>query len=165
MRLLVCGDRYWSDREYVYSILDYYLSSSARKNDPIEYIIEGEAVGADEMAGDWAQSKGVPILTREPWINIRPTRLTSRAVNNGAVRGFPALWGVHGRAAGPIRNKEMLDVGKPTYGLAFHNDIENSSGTKGMIKLLQKAGIMTAIMAPDKLIQQKDFGFIIDDKI
>lgn len=156
MKLLVCGDRNWSDREYVYSILDFYKSSFARKNDPIEYVIEGECTGADEFGGDWAQNRGVLLLTRFPWIKVRPNSRTSTAVNAGLHRGFPALWAVHRRAAGPIRNKEMLDKGSPTFGIAFHNDIENSAGTKGMINLLVKSNIPYVLMAPDKLIKQAD---------
>lgn len=159
MRLLIFGDRYWNDREYVYSILDYYASSFARKNDPIECVIEGECIGADEFGGDWADDRGFTILTRDPWINIRPNKLASAAVNAGRVRGFPALWQVHGRRAGPIRNEEMVTVGKPTFGVAFHNNIDESSGTKGMINILIKKGISYALMAPDKLIEQRDFGF------
>jgi hypothetical protein len=161
MIFLGCGDRYWTDRDYVYSIMDFYRASYARKNDPIEAVIQGECTGADEFVGDWAQSRGVPNLTRSPWIKVRPNTRTSRAVNAGLERGFPALWSVHRRAAGPIRNKEMLDKLlslDTTRGLiAFHNDLENSKGTKGMVALAEKAGISPIIiLAPDKIIGQVD---------
>lgn len=159
MRLLVCGDRNWTDRNYLYNILGYYRSVSLREGSPLE-IIEGEAIGADEMAGDWAQEQDVPIITRNPWIEIRPNKLCSKAVNNGQQRGFPALWNEYGRSAGPIRNGEMLKVGKPDKVIAFHNDITNSHGTKHMVDLASRAKIPTQVYAPDALIQQSDLGFI-----
>ena len=32
---------------------------------------------------------------------------------------FPADWNMHGRAAGPIRNQQMLDEGKPELVVSF----------------------------------------------
>ncbi len=46
-----------------------------------------------------------------------------------------ANWEKYGRAAGPIRNKMMLEAGRPDFVIAFHNDIWNSKGTKNMIML------------------------------
>ncbi len=154
--ILVCGDRDWTDRKYIYDVLDYTVASFARNGDPVEKLIEGEAVGADEFAGDWAEERGVSILTRKPWIPVRPYRLYSKAINEGRERGFPALWDKNGRSAGPRRNQEMFDVGQPVSILAFHNDIENSIGTKHMISIAQKAGVKYLVLAPDKLIQQAD---------
>jgi hypothetical protein len=57
------------------------------------------------------------------------------------VLSFPADWARFGRAAGPIRNQRMLDEGKPTLVLAFHNNIVESKGTKDMVKRARKAGI------------------------
>lgn len=159
MRLLVCGDRFWSDRKYIYDVLNLKSTYFARIGDPIEYLIEGEASGADEMAGDWADVKGILALPREPWVKVRPYKWYSDTINKGWVRGFPALWQKYGPKAGPIRNKEMLDVGKPTYGIAFHNDLEHSSGTKSMVNMLRKAGIKVEIHAPDALAAQSDLGF------
>jgi hypothetical protein len=41
----------------------------------------------------------------------------------------PADWNTHHKAAGPIRNRKMLDL-DPDLVLAFHRHIENSKGTK-----------------------------------
>jgi len=62
------------------------------------------------------------------------------------VRGYPADWETYGKAAGVIRNQQMLDVeNKPEEPidvcLGFHNDIANSRGTADMIKRTEKAGI------------------------
>ncbi len=51
---------------------------------------------------------------------------------------FPAQWHMYGRAAGPIRNTQMIKEGKPDYLLAFHPDINNSKGTKHMISEAKK---------------------------
>lgn len=54
---------------------------------------------------------------------------------------FPAKWKEFGRAAGPIRNQQMLDEGKPELVLAFHDDLENSKGTKDMVGRAMKADL------------------------
>lgn len=46
----------------------------------------------------------------------------------------------------PIRNKQMLDEGKPDLVLAFHTDIENSKGTKNMIYQAKKRGIKVILI-------------------
>lgn len=62
------------------------------------------------------------------------------------VRAYPADWARYPRAAGPIRNQQMLDEEhKPEEPidlcLAFHNNIQESRGTADMIKRVDKAGI------------------------
>lgn len=74
-------------------------------------VIHGAARGADKMAGQIAQEMGL------------------------TVESYPANWAVHGRAAGPIRNRQMLREGKPTHVWAFHDNIHNSKGTKDMLEL------------------------------
>lgn len=143
-KLLVCGSRYWTNKLFIDATLNHF-QASLDKPEELQ-IIEGECIGADEMAGDWAEQMGVPIITREPWIAVRPNRRCSVSVNNGARRGFPALWHIYRHAAGPIRNKEMLTVGKPDVVMAFHNDIENSAGTKGMLNISEKAGVETILV-------------------
>jgi hypothetical protein len=44
------------------------------------------------------------------------------------VRAFPADWNRFGPAAGPIRNRLMLDE-NPDLVIAFHSDLSNSRGT------------------------------------
>ena len=57
------------------------------------------------------------------------------------VEKYPADWTRYGYAAGPIRNQQMLDEGRPSLVLAFHNDFEHSKGTKDMIDKARKANI------------------------
>ncbi|MGW8179818.1 MAG: DUF2493 domain-containing protein [bacterium] len=117
-KVLVCGDRYWTDRTVIFAALSTYLEELGRDD---LLIIQGGAKGADTIARDWARQEGVETLQ------------------------FDADWQQYGRAAGPIRNKKML-VEKPDLVLAFHEDIRSSKGTLNMVKQAQKAGVTTVII-------------------
>lgn len=82
-----------------------------------EVLIEGECRGADVLSREVAEAEGIPVLP------------------------FPAEWSRYDRAAGPIRNQKMLDEGKPSLVVAFHDDLGRSKGTKRMISQALKAGI------------------------
>ena len=56
-------------------------------------------------------------------------------------------WHKHGLAAGPIRNQQMLDEGKPDMVLAFHDDIQNSKGTKDMVTRAAMAGLKVQLFS------------------
>jgi hypothetical protein len=111
MIILVCGDRNWSNQRRLNEVLDNIHSKN-----PIHRLIEGEAKGADSMGRIWGMANSVPV---EP---------------------HPANWKLYGRAAGPIRNAQMLKS-KPDLVVAFHNDFENSKGTRNMVKIAKKADI------------------------
>jgi hypothetical protein len=83
---------------------------------PNTCIIEGEARGADKMCRWVAEQLGYE------------------------VRKYPADWALHGKAAGPIRNRQMFDTEKPDLVIAFHNDLENSKGTKDMVEYARSKG-------------------------
>lgn len=88
-------------------------------------MIEGEAKGADKMARYWAGQNGIPV---EP---------------------YPALWDKYSRAAGPIRNQQMLDEGKPTYAIAFYDrPRDESRGTADMVRRLKAAEIPVIEVGP-----------------
>lgn len=76
-------------------------------------IISGMARGADTIGVDWA------------------------VLNNCEVDEYPADWRKHGRKAGPIRNQQMLDEGKPDLVIAF----KGGNGTNDMVRRARKAGI------------------------
>lgn len=76
-------------------------------------IIQGGAFGADACASEWAYKRDV--LERQ----------------------FPADWKKHGRAAGPIRNQQMLDEGKPDLVVAF----PGGSETEDMKRRARAAGV------------------------
>jgi hypothetical protein len=52
MKVLVTGDREWTDRARLEGVLDGY---------PVKVVVEGCARGADRMAEEWATSRGVTI--------------------------------------------------------------------------------------------------------
>ncbi|MDE1822352.1 MAG: DUF2493 domain-containing protein [Euryarchaeota archaeon] len=91
----------------------------------VDVVIEGEAPGADTFARKAAEQMGIPVLP------------------------FPADWGSHGRAAGPIRNQQMLDEGKPDLVLAFTDGLNTSRGTADMVARARKAGIETILVSHD----------------
>ena len=113
MKLLVCGGRNFTDRAKTYEVLDDYLSTTKSMNQPLE-ICHGNARGADTIAGEWAKERGVKCTV------------------------FPANWGEHGKAAGPIRNAQMLEVFQPDIVIAF----AGGKGTLDMIKRTLKARIL-----------------------
>lgn len=113
MRVLVCGGRDFVDEGKGFRALDILL----RHFDNVS-ICHGDAKGADRLAGQWALLRGVRCTV------------------------FPADWDRHGKAAGPIRNKQMLDEFKPEYVMAF----PGGRGTANMIKQAQDAGITVYLL-------------------
>ena len=89
-RVLVCGGRNYSDKNTLYDVLD-----AAHMANEIVLLIHGAAKGADELANQWATERAIPIYY------LRPD------------------WDAHGKSAGPIRNRMLLDYGKPDIVVAF----------------------------------------------
>lgn len=118
MRILVCGGRNWEDKEFMRNIINDIFDKG-------DILITGCAKGADTMAWEIILEDWVD-FTGEPVIKVLP---------------FPAYWNKYGKSAGIIRNKQMLDEGKPNLVLAFYNDISKSKGTLDMIKQSNKAGV------------------------
>jgi hypothetical protein len=79
----------------------------------VDAIIHGGARGADSMAGEFANETGIEEIV------------------------FPADWKMYGRRAGPIRNQQMLDEGKPDLVVAF----PGGRGTADMVGRARTAGI------------------------
>lgn len=118
MIVLICGGRdmsrtdawNWLER----NAKDELAFASGRTSSlSIEKIIHGGCRGADEGAGDWAKSEHIPIQV------------------------CPADWKKHGKAAGPIRNREMLTVHKPDYVIA----LPGGRGTADMIRQAEEHGV------------------------
>jgi len=126
MRILVCGDRRWTDYGMIWKELVERL--------PIELVIHGGARGADALAGRAARELGIPVSE------------------------FPAEWSRYGRAAGPIRNRRMLDEGKPDLVLAFHNDINRSLGTRNMVRQAVEAGVPVEVVGDQLWLLEHMFG-------
>lgn len=108
VRVLVCGGREFAGGDWLFAVL-----GRIHRKRTITCVIHGAARGADTLADRWAQSE---------WID--------RMV-------FPAQWRTHGKAAGPIRNQQMLDEGKPDVVVAF----PGGRGTAHMVKIAREAGV------------------------
>ena len=118
-RLLICGDRFWRNYPRIFVCVQ-----AAHSSDKIDVVIEGECRGADKMGRRAAEEA------------------LGFTVEAGTILPFPAKWSVYHNAAGPIRNQQMLDEGKPTEVWAFHNDLEHSTGTRDMVRRALKAGLI-----------------------
>lgn len=90
--------------------------------DPDATVIHGSAPGADTLAGNFARIQELEILA------------------------FPADWDKHGKAAGPIRNQQMLEEGEPDIAFGFVNKpLAQSRGSADMARRAAAAGIPTYI--------------------
>lgn len=118
MRVLVCGSRNFND----YAKLNEELNEIQFKDTDREFttIIHGAARGTDTLAGEYAERYEIPCVS------------------------FPADWKLHGKAAGPIRNTQMLREGRPDLVIAFR--AKDSRGTQNMIDQARKAGIRTKVI-------------------
>lgn len=114
LRLLVCGGRQYSDRAALWAALD-----AIQAGDGVRVLIEGgqrgrkDAPGADWLAARWAGARGVPLFT------------------------YPADWCRHGKAAGPLRNEQMICAGQPDLVLAA----PGGAGTADMVNKARKHGV------------------------
>lgn len=133
LAILVTGDRAYRHERMLFAVLDglYTLAQievAERQRgcaqEPNVLLIQGDAKGADTMARDWAESRGVDH------------------------RDFPAKWELYGKAAGSMRNEEMLCFLRCTPArrkviVAFHDDLAASRGTAHMVDIARKSGIPT----------------------
>lgn len=113
--IIVTGGRDYADRDRVFAALDL-----AHARTPITLLVHGACVdrhtgelqGADRWADEWARARGVPV---EP---------------------HPADWLTWGKAAGPMRNKQMAEAG--AHGcIAF----PGGRGTTNMVRNAERCGI------------------------
>lgn len=108
MRVIVCGGRDYDEPEIIAARLDRLHGV-----EPITLLIQGGATGADKHAARWARLTGIRVMT------------------------YPAAWHLHGKAAGPIRNKRMLDEQRPSLVVAFYG----GRGTADMVNQAKAAGV------------------------
>lgn len=92
------------------------IKSTLESIPDLELVIEGGARGADTLAREAAVELGIE------------------------VREYGADWERFGRAAGPIRNRRMLDE-KPDLVIAFHDNISKSKGTADTLREAKRRGI------------------------
>jgi hypothetical protein len=116
LKVLVTGGRDFSDFVRFLGILDRVH----RERGPITAIIHGDCpTGADAMVAKWM-------------LGIQGTHWDTPIV----IRKYPADWDLHGKAAGPLRNQQMVDQ-KPDLCVAF----PGGRGTADCVRRAQAAGI------------------------
>ena len=85
-------------------------------------VIEGGARGADSIARACAEQRGLEVLA------------------------FPADWKQYGKAAGVIRNTQMIMEGRPNQVVAFVYNLATSTGTRNMIDKARSQGIPVTVL-------------------
>lgn len=110
-RLLVSGSREWDMPEVLRMVIYNYWHKSTRNF----IVVHGDCPkGADRMARDFCDKVGI------------------------SQELYPADWNKYGKAAGYIRNKQMVDT-NPDMGVFFIRG--ESRGTRGCLRLTKEAGI------------------------
>jgi hypothetical protein len=115
LRVLICGGRNYTDFERIKDALVGLGGAAA-----IELVIHGAARGADQLGGEAATGLGIP------------------------VQAVPANWDLYGRAAGPIRNQQMLNEHHPNLVLAFPDP--ESRGTWDMVRRAKSANVEVRVI-------------------
>ena len=112
-RLLITGSRYFNDAALMYAAISDAVSTLRGFGFTRIVLVHGGARGADTLAAQIGRSIGLEI------------------------EAHPARWDVFGRAAGPVRNREMVELGADLV-LAF--PVGESQGTRGCMQLAQEKG-------------------------
>ena len=98
---------------------DYQLTDDdfAKLNmiENVTEVVSGTCRGVDQCGEFWAETHNIPI------------------------KRFPADWKTFGRAAGPIRNKQMAEYADAV--VLFHPDKNNSRGTASMYRIAKKENL------------------------
>jgi len=108
MRVLVCGGRDYAEAP----ALSYVLAGVTKGHERV-VVIHGGATGADALSGKWAHAHG------------------------HRCELYHADWAKYGKAAGPVRNREMIYEGRPDLVVAF----AGGKGTANMVSQAKAAGI------------------------
>jgi hypothetical protein len=109
MRVLVTGGRNYTDLGAVWGQLDAFHALQG----PIDVVIHGGASGADLLGEKWAIANGVRHVA------------------------YKADWEAYGRAAGPMRNRRMIEEAKPSLVIGF----PGGRGTRDCLRQAREAGI------------------------
>lgn len=121
MKLLICGGRHFCDYNLLESYVDKLLEELSVNFDDVE-IISGGCTGADALGELYADRHNIPVTRFKP------------------------DWAAFGKAAGPIRNADMINYinsfdDKAVVAFAS----QNSRGTLNTISLAKKLNIPTYI--------------------
>ena len=110
-RMIVCGGRDFNDYGFFSACMDRLIAYY----DNIR-LVSGHARGVDILAEQYAAEKGIQIQV------------------------FPAEWKKYGKAAGPIRNRDMLDYAKEVNPVVAAFWDGKSRGTGNMLKQAEDIG-------------------------
>jgi SLOG family YspA-like protein len=141
-RVLITGDRDWTDRETMRAELASLPTHSI--------IIHGCARGADLLAEEIATALGLPTIpVPAHWSCNTPAW---RIVHGDCPVDCTEI---SGGAAGPIRNLFMLDTYLPDYLLGFHMDIDHSRGTKHCLNAGRKRKVSGKLVGSNGIIIER----------
>lgn len=118
MRIVIAGSRGFEDYALLEQTLEHILD---KQIEPVE-LVSGHAKGADLLAERFAKENDLPIHI------IKPD------------------WKTYGRAAGPIRNRQMLDYAMEELSLVVAFWDGKSKGTKNTINTAKSLGIPVEII-------------------
>ena len=123
LALLITGDRKWTDIKAIMR-----ESKVLMKEYNVIIVIHGAAAGADKIGAYVFDTYGITV---DP---------------------MPADWDQYGKAAGPIRNGQMLKKllkfkADKKLVLAFHPDLSKSKGTKDMVTQARKAHVDVKVVS------------------
>ena len=113
VRCIIAGSRDFTDYEKAKAHLDHLFS----KRKPYR-VVSGGARGADSLGERYAMDNNIPLKL------------------------YPADWGLHGKAAGHIRNREMAMNAEAL--VAFWDG--SSRGTKHMIETAKQMGLKVKVV-------------------
>ena len=111
-RIIICGGRHFKDYEALESLVNSALTEKRLTSKEVE-IVSGHCEGADTLGELYAKNHGI------------------------VCKVFPAEWTKYGRAAGPIRNSQMIEYASEStipIVVAFV-----SPRTKGTLDTIRKA--------------------------
>lgn len=118
------GKRY-AERQFVVKTLEEFAVANSAYYNPDNnwlpadiHVISGGATGADSIAIDWAIAN---------WCTFDE---------------YKADWDRYGYKAGPIRNQQMLDEGKPDIVMAF----PGGNGTNDMVSKARMANVRVVVV-------------------
>jgi uncharacterized protein YfiM (DUF2279 family) len=117
--VLVTGDRHWECHDLARRVVARLVAKYGEVD-----IVQGAAAGVDYAFVEAAFEAGC------------------------GVASFPADWDVHGKAAGPRRNAEMVAAGAD-FAIAVHRNLRGSRGTKDCVRRCLAAGIPTWLIDSD----------------
>jgi hypothetical protein len=105
------------ERDFIYDVMNA-ICGYGEDGEPLPIILMHGAcpTGVDRVVDKWAERNLIP------------------------VKRYPADWDKHGKAAGPIRNQQMVDKA-PSYMIAF----PGGAGTRDCARRADEAGIQVFI--------------------